>query len=160
VSLWGMEHLPATIQVLTCGVIGGVRRPEGRFKLAAPDQLLGYKTLKYLFVGHDSFCTPGVDSTTPASDNGVCLVSFGSSSRRSEPMGCPMSPRMDSESDDEQEAAEHAPVASGATPPAPLVRRKPTTTPLPPVSLSFWRVSSCAVGIVCSACLFLHVIIA
>jgi len=52
-------------------------------------------------------------------------------------MGCLMSPRMDSENEDEQEVAGHAPATLGATPPTSPVRRKPTHHPPPlPSTLS------------------------
>jgi len=48
-----------------------------------------------------------------------------------------MSPRMDSESEEEQEVAGHAPATTGATSPTSPVRRKPTHHPLPlPSTLS------------------------
>jgi hypothetical protein len=82
--------------------------------------------VKHLIVGEDSFCTPRLGSTAQASELNFCLVCFGPSPRISEPMGCLLSPRMDTEGEDEQEAAGHAPVAPGANPPTPPVRRKPT----------------------------------
>lgn len=121
------------------------------FKLAAQDRLLGYSILKCLIVGEDSFCTRRVGSTAQASEQNFCLVSFGSSPRISAPMGCLVSPRMDTESEDEQEAAGHAPVAPGANPPTPPVRRKPT--PYLPTFLFLGRVPD----IVCAACLLLRV---
>jgi hypothetical protein len=118
-------------------------------KLAAQDHLLGHNILKYLFVGQDSYSIPRLDSAAQASKQSVCLVSFGSSSRRSGPMGCLMSPRMDSESEDERqaEAGGHAPVASSASPQTSPVRRKAThPTPPPPHPLQpflfLWRVSA------------------
>lgn len=71
-------------------------------------------------------------------------------------MGCLVSPRMDIESEDEQEAAGHAPVAPGANSPTPPVRRKPT--PYLPTFLFLGRMPAVyAVDIVCAACLLLRV---
>jgi hypothetical protein len=109
------------------------RTKKQEFKLAAQNHLLGHNILKYLFVGQDSYCSARVESTAQASEQSFCLVSFGSLSRRREPMGCLMSPRMDSESEDERGTEGHAPVASSASPPTSPVRRKPPhPTPFQP----------------------------